>query len=124
MRIILTGRVPSKKNSTLSFVRGGRVLHIPSNKYREWHKDVSSQLKQFPRPQSPLEKADVSIVLFAPDRRAGDLSNKAESVMDLLVDNGFLSDDNWFVVGNLSLVFGGVDKTNPRVEIKVSPAHI
>lgn len=120
----MTGRVPSKKNSVVMFVRGGKLFKMPSNDYRKWHKDVSLQLKQFSKPVSPLESADVSIVLFAPDRRAGDLSNKAESVMDLLVDNGFLKDDNWFVVDSLKLKFGGVDRINPRAEIEVSPAHI
>lgn len=37
--------------------------------------------------------------------------------MDLLVDAGILADDNWFVVPQLKLRFGGKDKINPRCEI-------
>jgi hypothetical protein len=39
--------------------------------------------------------------------------------MDLLVDGGVLEDDSWFVVPNLALEFGGVDKLNPRVEVEI-----
>ena len=42
--------------------------------------------------------------------------------MDLFVDTGILSDDNWFVVGDIHLKFGGVDKLNPRVEVGIYEA--
>ena len=51
----------------------------------------------------------------------GDLSNKAESIMDLLVDNGVIEDDNWFEVPALASTFGGVDKANPRAEVVIEP---
>lgn len=53
-----------------------------------------------------------------PDHRRCDLTNKAESVMDLLVDNGFIEDDCWQITGLIELSCGGVDKENPRVEIE------
>lgn len=99
--------------------RGGRAIHIPSNAYRAWHKDASRQLTEQSFSKLPIETSCVDITLFAPDRRAGDLSNKAESIMDLLTDNGIIKDDNWFVIPNLSLHFGGVEKDNPRVEINI-----
>jgi Holliday junction resolvase RusA-like endonuclease len=69
----------------------------------------------------PIGKPEhISLKFFPKTRRAGDLTNKAESVMDCLVDNGILEDDNWFVCGSLWLQFGGVDKENPRVEIYIS----
>jgi hypothetical protein len=40
--------------------------------------------------------------------------------MDLLVDNGILKDDSWFIVPKLTLIFGGVDKNNPRAEITIN----
>ena len=60
----------------------------------------------------------ISIKIYAPDKRKADLTNKAESIMDLLVDNGKIEDDNWFVIGDIRLLFGGVDKVNPRAEIE------
>lgn len=104
------------------FVRGGKLFKMPSNEYRAWHKQASEQLKE----QSPslfnatgvssLGK-ELHLKFFAPDLRKSDMTNKAESVMDLLVDNHFIVDDNWFEVNKLLLEFGGVDRENPRVEI-------
>ena len=120
MILTILGRIPSKKNSTLTFARGGRVIHIPSNDYRKWHKDATRQLSEIKLPTNiPLEKANITMTLFAPDNRAGDLTNKAESLMDLLVDCGYLQDDNWFICNDVHLLFGGVDKENPRAEIEI-----
>jgi Holliday junction resolvase RusA-like endonuclease len=62
----------------------------------------------------------IVIQIWAGDKRASDLTNKAESIMDLLVDAGILSDDNWFVVPNVELIFAGVDPKKPRAVIKIS----
>lgn len=48
-----------------------------------------------------------------------DLTNKAESVMDLLVDCGIIVDDSWQVVEKLTLRIGGIDKKNPRVVVEI-----
>lgn len=121
MKIILAGRVPSKKNSTISFARRGRIFHMPSNKYREWHKGAAQQLRfqmlNGYKENYPLENIDIEICFYPPDKRIADLTNKAESIMDLLVDCGVLTDDNWFVVGNLHLKLGEVDTATPRTEI-------
>lgn len=111
--IVLHGRVPSKKNSTIAMARQGRVFHFPGNKYREWHKDASYQL---PKSKIP-DIIELTILFFFPDARKTDLSNKCESILDLLVDNGLLDDDNWMIVPRLILQSGGIDKVNPRCEI-------
>jgi hypothetical protein len=130
MRITIHGRVPSKKNSVVMFVRNGKLFKMPSNAYREWHKGASQQIKILKdtsyfggimTPEKwtvPYEKINsIEIRMFAPDRRKADLTNKAESILDLLVDNHIIADDNWFVVPFVLLNFAGVDKVNPRVEI-------
>ena len=38
--------------------------------------------------------------------------------MDLLVDYGFIEDDNFAVLPNIQLVYGGLSKTAPRVEVE------
>jgi len=43
----------------------------------------------------------------------------AESIMDFLVDVGVLEDDNYNVVPNLQLIYGGLARSNPRVEIEI-----
>ena len=52
-----------------------------------------------------------------PDNRRADLTNKAESIMDLLVDCKVIVDDSWQEVPRLLLNCGGVDQKNPRVDI-------
>lgn len=117
MEFTILGRVPSKKNSKQIFARQGRIIAIPSAKHKEWHTDASKQI--LGTYKKGIKAADIFITLYAPDARKGDLTNKAESVMDLLVDNGVLEDDNWFVCGDVRLKFGGIDKENPRVDIKI-----
>lgn len=95
-------------------------MNIPSDAYRKWHKDACKQLLQFEKPRIPFENASVKMVIYSPDLRPADLSNKAESILDLLVDNGFIKDDNWFVVSFVSCRFGGVDRENPRAEIIIA----
>ncbi len=102
--------------------RGSRPLLLPSSKYKEWHVDASNQITQ--QKIQPVKGCieSVTLTFYAPDKRKFDLTNKAESIMDLLVDNGIIEDDNYSVIPNLQLKFGGVEKENPRVEISLSPS--
>ena len=100
-------------------MRGGRKLLVPSDRHEDWHLDASWQLKAQKRPADPIEMASIVITIFAENKRPSDLSNKAESIMDLLVDMEIIKDDNWFVIGDLHLKFGGVDKENPRAVIEI-----
>ena len=118
VHLTITGRVPSKKNSRLLFARGKRIMNIPSNAYAAWHKQASEQIEEFR--EYMIDEIDcISLDFYAPDRRGTDLTNKAESIMDLLVDNGVIKDDNWWIVNRLILTFKGVDRTNPRVLIHI-----
>jgi Holliday junction resolvase RusA-like endonuclease len=118
MEITILGRIPSKKNSKIMVCRGRYPILLPSAKYQEWHKDASKQLTGAHR--GKICPTMIEIKVFSPDSRKSDLTNKAESIMDLLVDNGVLEDDNWFCCPNISLKFGGTDKDNPRAEIKIN----
>lgn len=97
--------------------RGRTPILLPSTKYKEWHEDATLQIKQ--QKIQPVKGCidDVVLTFYAPDKRNFDLTNKAESIMDMLVDNGIIEDDNYNIIPNLYLKFGGVDKSNPRVEI-------
>lgn len=111
--ITLVGRVPSKKNSRIS-TRSGRTF--PSKQYTAWHKDASAQLigKKAIKPNTPI-----TFILYPPDNRKADLSNKWESIGDLLVDNHIIEDDNYYIVDDIHLLFGCVDRENPRGEIYI-----
>ena len=110
--IVITGRIPSKKNSRIN-TRSG--MSFPSSKYTSWHKDASLQLSgQKKIPNDSI----LTLRFYMPDNRRTDLTNKAESIMDCLVDNGLLEDESWQVVSTLILKCMGIDKDNPRVEIE------
>lgn len=114
MQLIILGNVPSKKNSKVMICRGPKPILLPSANYRLWHKSALTQVAG----AKPIKKKSLTLTIYPDSRRSGDLTNKAESVMDLLVDAGLIEDDNWFIVSEILLKFGGVDKTNPRVEIE------
>jgi hypothetical protein len=116
LNITIKGNVPSKKNSKIMVCRGRRPILLPSAKYKEWHKDASEQL---PKPDNQ-EYHNIHCTFYAPNKRKFDLSNKFESVADLLVDNKIIEDDNWSILENVVMLFGGVCPQNPRVEIELS----
>lgn len=118
MKFTIHGRIPSKKNQKRMICKGNRPLLLSSEKHKEWHKEQSLLIKKY-RPKTPFDNCKIKMMFYAPDKRKADLTNKAESVMDLLVDNGFVEDDNWFNVYGIGLGFGGVSKENPRVEIEI-----
>lgn len=97
--------------------RGSRPILLPSTKYKEWHADASDQItKQEIEPvKGPLRH--VLATFFSPDLRKFDLSNKFESVADLLVDNGIIEDDNYAFMPSVHMIYGGVDREDPRVEV-------
>jgi hypothetical protein len=116
LQFTIQGRVPSKKNSRNLFVRGGKLFNIPSKAYAAWHKAASDQIVNIK--DHLIQDIDfIELDFYAPDRRGADLTNKAESIMDLLVDNGIIKDDNWWIVTSLVLNFMGVDKANPRCSV-------
>jgi len=112
----LRGRIPSKKNSRIT-LRNGRT--IPSKAYTEWHKTAEEQLIGLEK-EGLDEPLSIRYDFYLPDRRRTDLSNKIESVNDLLVDIGFITDDNANILSTLHVYYRGVDKENPRCEIGVS----
>jgi len=105
--ITIMGSTPSKKNSRIN-TRSGRSF--PSSKYTAWHKLASSQLIG----KRSINTNHLTISFIAGDRRKFDLTNKAESIMDLLVDCGLLDDDNYSVIPTLTLRFAGYEKNNPH----------
>lgn len=116
--IILYGRIPSKKNSKMAIPIGKRCVLIPQKAYKEWHEISSWKLKG---KQSIPTPCKLEIIFYLPDARRTDLTNKTESIMDLLVDNGILPDDNCNEIPELSLIYRGIDRINPRAEITWQP---
>jgi len=95
--ITLDGVIPSKKNSRIN-IRSGRSF--PSKAYSEWHK---RNLPICTKATKYHSRCSIHILFFFGTLRRSDLTNKAESVMDLLVDAGVIKDDCWTVVPVLTL---------------------
>lgn len=111
-KIVIKGLTPSKKNSRIN-TRSG--LSFPSSKYTAWHKDACKQLigvSKIPK-GSPIK-----FIYYSDSKRSGDLSNKWQSIEDTLTDCGIIEDDNWFILPDIHMIFGGIDKLNPRAEIE------
>lgn len=92
-------------------------MSFPGKYYSQWLRDANKQLYKVPYFAKPKL---ITLTFFPKTKRSSDLSNKMESVMDCLVENGVLLDDNWYEVPHVELIFGGVDKINPRVEIEIN----
>lgn len=106
-KIVIKGNTPSKKNSKQIIYKKGRVFIISSKQHQEW------QLKG----ASPIKANELTLVFYDKTRHKADLTNRSESIMDILVDSGLIPDDNWFIISKLHLEFGGIDPLNPRCEI-------
>ena len=59
-----------------------------------------------------------------PDARKTDLSNKVESINDLLVKYGLFVDDNREIIKEMYIRCEGIDRDNPRVVISIIPVGI
>lgn len=119
--LTLYGRVPSKKNNKriLKNKKTGKMFIMSSKSHEDWHvnatKSVLSQnIKTF---ISPVE---VEICITFGDRRKSDLSNKVESIMDLLVDCRVLQDDNHECVPRITMQSNGYIKNNWITTIKIT----
>ena len=92
-------------------------MNIPSKKYLEWHEIAEGQIQEQFFACGSVD--EVQMDWYMPDNRRCDLTNKAESILDLLVDTGVITDDSWQHVGRIMLYAKGIDRKNPRVVIWV-----
>lgn len=85
---------------------------------KTWQTDALWQLKtvQCPDWGYPLQ---IEMVFYWEDRRRRDLDNACSSVLDILRKAEIIAEDDYLHVDPLILKFGGIDKTSPRVEIKI-----
>lgn len=104
LAIILDGRVPSKKNEKIMVCRGPRPMLYPSKDFTAWHKKALVSVNEQVIGKGLVEDIDmITIEFLMPDKRKTDLTNKAESIMDLLVDAGVIEDDSYLHVPKIVL---------------------
>ncbi len=127
MKISFTipGNTPSKKNSKRVFRNyySGKMVLAPSKVHEDWYNvayyDVLKQKNKGKNSGYYGKRAEVEITLYFQDARKRDLTNAAESIMDLLVDLEILKDDNVFEVPRVLLIYGGKVKDNPRATVDI-----
>lgn len=116
INIYFKGIPPSKKNSKQWIYRGGRKYLVPSDNHQAWHEETMWELKKV---KGKFEKVQlISIVFYPKDKIRRDLTNVTESLMDILVDTKIIPDDNWFIVGEINLKFGGISDI-PHVDVEI-----
>ena len=119
MKITLLGDVPSKKNSKRIVPVNGRHIIISSKNYLDWERDQLKLIKYTVHEALIENDYQLSVRFYPSTKRKFDLSNKVESIQDLLVKAGVISDDNYCVINSLHVYFGEVDRNNPRAEIEI-----
>ena len=113
---ILEGQVAPKKNSRQLFVKNGRMINIPSKRYKAWHDDVMMQLKGVRSFNPPYE---IIMTFWFKDKRRKDLDNSLASVLDLLQDAQIIQDDDAKLLPRITAIYGGVSKECPRVKVEL-----
>lgn len=118
MKLTISGKVPSKKNSRNIFVKNGKLMNIPSQRYKEWRDSAIVQLKQqFEGYKVSGYPISISVVVYYGDKRRHDLDNSLGSVMDVLTDAQIIEDDDTDHISQITVEHGGYDKEHPRVEL-------
>ena len=118
--IIIRGRIPSKKNAHFAKYVKGKICLFPNTKYQQWENDQIKRLMADKIRPLKLDKPLKVVYKFRfPDSRKTDLSNKLESINDLLVRYGLFVDDNHEILACIEATSMGIDKENPRCEIEL-----
>lgn len=112
----LIGETVSKKNSN-KFNAQRRSMYKTKG-YFNWYQGAVLQL----RPQIKIKGIDypveISMRFVHGDKRRRDSDNGQTSILDLLVREGVIVDDNWFIARRL-IVENDYEKGNPYCEITI-----
>lgn len=114
----------SKKKKVLLNLNTYRNAHYQTLNYmkKEFKRIFTERYGKFPGP--PMEKCFLEYTIFFPSARRTDLSNVACIVdkfeSDCLVELGYIVEDNREVVDLIYYRDGGIDRENPRAELKVT----
>lgn len=118
-------QVPSKKNSRISMIKNGKIINIPSNKYREYVNMTKMQWEVFGREfrksaehyilKYPLK---IELTFIRTTKQRFDYFGPAETVADLMQDFKWIPDDD---TKHFHPSFGEarIDKQNPGVIIRI-----
>lgn len=118
-------------NSPLYIIKSGKKRHLNLNNYRNWHYQLSNNLKiaylKIIAPQllnTWLDTIKIDFTFYKPTKRKYDRSNvlsiHEKFFCDAMVKLGCIKDDNDDFIESTHYYDGGIDRENPRVEIKIT----
>ena len=116
--IVFNGRIPSKKNGQTMIQKGNKRIIVASKQYAAWEK-ATIEDDLYGIELVIWQRFRCEMTIFAPDLIDSDLSNKWESLADAMVKAKVVAVDNWWRMSEISLVFGGLDRENPRAIVKI-----
>ena len=119
--LTISGDTPSLKNSKQIFRgKGGRPFITASNASKQWRLRAVAELLEQSSGDVHSYPLKVVITFYRSTRRRSDLDNMAAGCLDALVEAGIIEDDSFNHINKLVLLYGGLDKENPRAEINIS----
>ena len=92
MKIILTGRIISKKNSRNIFFKNNKQVNIPSPAYKRFQLDAGYQLLKYKKPMLSTNLR-IDYVFYFKGNMGADGDNLQASVNDILQNFGIIQDD-------------------------------
>ena len=114
-------------------VHKGKNIYLNLNAYRNWHHFNSNTYKKNykARIYEILDssflfsgKVHIEYTYYSPDKRVRDLMNVIsiadKFLQDALVELGYISADDTSVVVKITSVFGGIDRENSRIDVKIT----
>lgn len=108
----------TKKNHSQIIYAGGRPRLIPSKQYIQYEKDCAPFI---PRLEKPIDfPVTVSAHFYKNTKRACDLINCLQALLDILVKYGVIADDNYHIVKSVDQSRVGVDRNNPRTVVLIT----
>jgi Holliday junction resolvase RusA-like endonuclease len=115
--ITLKGRPATKKNSGRIITRNGKPIIIPSEAYKNYEEVCMWQLAG-----KKLHISGIIVVeckYYLPNKRSWpDLIGLLQATSDILTKAKVIDDDKWICSYGDSCI-AGIDKENPRVEIRI-----
>ena len=99
--IEFTGKIPSKKNSKRIF----RGMLLSSKEYLAWEKEWVIRSRIATKLRNIGYSVKLEYIFNKLDERKFDMSNKIESVNDMLIKAGIIKDDNAWIISETTSKF-------------------
>lgn len=120
MKLIIPVKPRTKKNSQQIMKAGNKRWIGPSKAALAFERQCAWWIKDCYR-QKISEPVNVRVRFFVESKRKVDLTNLLESIDDVLVKYGVLSDDNANIIAGHDGSRVYVDRATPRLEILIEP---